>query len=369
MFAGVRLTHPDRVLFPDEGITKRDLAIYYTVVADFMLPGVVGRPLSLVRCPEGSGKPCFFQKHLGDTMPAAVRGILIKEKEGDGTYIIIDDLAGLISFVQMGVLEIHPWGSREDQIDRPDRLIFDIDPAPDVTWVDVVEAARHVKERLGDLGLESFVRTTGGKGLHVVAPIARRTSWEDLKALAKAFADALVREQPERYIAQSSKAKRAGKIFIDYLRNEKGATAVASYSTRAHQGATVATPLAWDELTASLKAGQFNTRTVPERLEKMKHDPWHDFFDRRQTITRGMQSAGREVVKLERRSGGEDRGRTESRDRPDEQDLLAVSPDQQSERTSCLIHQTSLAAASSEPRTSHRSSRHRSAPRSFRTPR
>ena len=263
VFAGVRLTHPDRVLFPDEKITKRDLAVYYTAVAPFLLPHIKGRPLSLVRCPDGSTKACFYQKHLGTTMPEAVRGIEIKEKAGMATYIAIDDLAGLISLVQMGVLEIHPWGCREDRIERPDRLIFDIDPAEDLAWGDVVRAARHVRERLEDLGLDSFVRTTGGKGLHVVAPLVRRASWEELKALSKAFADALVREQPKRYIAQASKAKRAGKLYIDYLRNEKGATAIASYSTRARPGATVATPLTWDELSVSLRPEQFNTRTVP----------------------------------------------------------------------------------------------------------
>jgi len=165
-----------------------------------------------------------------------------------------------------------------------------MDPAPDVAWGDVVQAARAVKERLAELGLESFVRTTGGEGLHVVVPIARRISWEDLKTLAKAFGDAMVREQPTRYIAQASKAKRAGKIFVDYLRNERGATAVASYSTRARPGATVATPLSWDELSASLRAGQFDTRTVPERLRSLKQDPWYGFLALRQTITRGMQA-------------------------------------------------------------------------------
>ena len=171
-------------------------------------------------------------------MPEAVRGIPIKEKAATATYIVIDDVAGLISLVQMGVLEIHPWGSREDPLDRPDRLIFDLDPAQDLTWADTVRAARLVRDRLKDLGLVSFVRTTGGKGLHVVALFVRRASWEELKSLARAFADALVREQPKQYIAQSSKAKRPGKIYVDYLRNERGATAIASYSTRARPGGT-----------------------------------------------------------------------------------------------------------------------------------
>ena len=242
-FAGIRLTHPDRILFPDEQITKRDVAAYYTAVASVMLPHVVDRPLSLLRCPDGSMKPCFYQKHLGSTMPEAVRGISIKEKKGTAIYMVIADLAGLISLVQMGVLEIHPWGSRQDRIDQPDRLIFDIDPAEDLAWEGVKQAASVIKGRLEQLGLEGFLRTTGGKGLHVVVPIARRISWQDLKTIAKAFVDVIVRDQPNRYIAQASKAKRPGKIYLDYLRNERGATAVASYSTRARSGRRSPLPL------------------------------------------------------------------------------------------------------------------------------
>lgn len=171
----MRLSHPGRILFPDEKLTKRDLAAYYESIADFILPHIVGRPLSLVRCPDGSGKPCFYQKHLGTSMPPSVRGIAVTEKAGAGVSIVIDDLAGLISLVQMGVLEIHPWGSREDRLDRPDRLIVDLDPAEGVPWAHVVQAALHVRQRLAELRLESFVRTTGGKGLHIVVPISRRT--------------------------------------------------------------------------------------------------------------------------------------------------------------------------------------------------
>jgi bifunctional non-homologous end joining protein LigD len=286
--AGVRLTHPERVLFPDQGITKRELAAYYTAVAPFMLPHVVDRPLSLVRCPDGSNKPCFFQRHLGSTMPETVSGIAVKEKSGEATYIAIENPSGLIALVQMGVLEIHPWGSRKDRLDRPDRIIFDIDPAPDRSWSDVVNAARHVKQRLEDLNLRSFVRTTGGKGLHVVAPIDRRSSWEQLKAVARAFANALAREHPNRYIATSSKAKRSGKLYIDYLRNEQGATAIASYSTRARSGATIATPITWKELSATLRPEAFTLRSIPDRLRGLKTDPWEGFFDVSQALTKAM---------------------------------------------------------------------------------
>jgi bifunctional non-homologous end joining protein LigD len=290
LVAGIRLTHPDRILYPEQQITKRDLAGYYTAVASFILPHVVARPLSLVRCPDGSAKPCFFQRHRGDTMPGSVNGITVKEKKGEATYIAIEDLSGLISLVQMGVLEIHPWGSRADRLERPDRVIIDIDPADDRNWSDVVQAASHVKQQLDDLGLASFLRTTGGKGLHVVAPIERRTSWDDLKTIARAFVDALVRQEPTRYVATASKSKRAGKIYLDYLRNEQGATAIASYSTRARSGATVATPVAWDELSATLRPGRFTTQTVPERLRTLKRDPWLGFFEVRQTLTKAMKS-------------------------------------------------------------------------------
>ncbi len=218
-----------------------------------------------------------------------MRGIEVKEKAGSAAYLVIDDLAGLISLVQLGVLEIHPWGSREDRLDSPDRLVIDIDPGEGVQWNEVVRAARHVRQRLEHLGLESFLRTTGGKGLHVVVPIVRRGSWDDLKAFAKAFADSLVREHPDRYVAQPSKARRTGRIYIDYLRNERGATAVASYSTRARQGATVATPITWDELSVSLTPARFNTHTMPERLGKMKDDPWLGFFEVRQSLSKAIQ--------------------------------------------------------------------------------
>jgi bifunctional non-homologous end joining protein LigD len=187
----------------------------------------------------------------------------------------------------MGVLEMHPWPAREDKLDRPDRLVIDLDPGEGVSWSAVVKGAKEVRERLESLGLTTFLRTSGGKGLHVVAPLARRTSWEQLKEFAGAFAEDLTRTAPDRYIATMSKAKRRGKVFIDYLRNQRGATAIASYSTRARPGAPVATPLAWDELTARLKPDKYTVRNLPKRLAAVK-DPWADFFSVEQSITRAM---------------------------------------------------------------------------------
>jgi bifunctional non-homologous end joining protein LigD len=287
-YAGVRLTHPDKVLYPGQGITKLDLAKYYAQVADWMLPHVVDRPLAVVRCPAGSGKPCFFQKHPNETASDHLRQINISEKGKAEYHLAIDDLGCLISLVQMGVLEIHVWGSRAKQLETPDRLIFDLDPDPAVDWPLVVSAARQVRVLLEELGLASFLKTTGGKGLHVVVPVQPRTEWEEAKAFCRAVADLMVRAEPERYIATMSKAARKGKIFIDYLRNGRGATAVAPYSTRAKPGATVSTPIAWEELSESLGSDHFTIENVPARLGKLKKDPWADLAKTRQSITAAM---------------------------------------------------------------------------------
>jgi bifunctional non-homologous end joining protein LigD len=264
------------------------LAKYYEACADWILPHVVNRPLTLVRCPDGRAGQCFYQKHLTDSLPDHVRGVAIKEKSGTDEYVAIDNLAGLIALVQMGVLEFHPWPARADKVESPDRLIFDLDPGEGAAWRNVVDAARMVRDLLGELGLESYVRTSGGKGLHVVAPIARRTSWDDLKTFAKSLADGLVRDAPDRLIATMSKAKRTGKVFVDYLRNQRGATAVASYSTRARAGAPVATPLAWKELTARITPNGFTVDNVPPRVARLKSDPWEGFFQSRQALTQAM---------------------------------------------------------------------------------
>jgi bifunctional non-homologous end joining protein LigD len=289
--AGVRITNPDRVLYPEQGLTKRDLAEFYERIADWVLPYVVNRPLTLVRCPEGHTGECFYQKHLTGYMPEAVEGVRVKEKGKSEEYVMIRDLAGLISLVQMGVLEIHPWPARVDKLERPDYLVFDLDPGEGVEWKAVVAGAREVKERLEGAGLRAFLRTSGGKGLHVVVPLQRRNTWDELKQFAKSVADTMTRDAPDRYLATMSKAKRRGKVYIDYLRNQRGATAIASYSTRARDGAAVATPISWEELTATSRADKYNVSNLPKRLGKLSRDPWEGFFSVRQSLTREVQSA------------------------------------------------------------------------------
>ena len=225
--AGVRLTHPDKVLYPEQGITKQDLADYYLAVAERMLPHVARRPLTLVRCPAGSEKKCFYQRHAGSGVPGELDEVQIAGFAEP--YLYIKDSAGLIALVQMGVLEIHPWGARIDRPDRPDRIVFDLDPGEGLDFAAVAAAAQEVRARLARLGLVPFAKTTGGKGMHVVVPIARRHTWPAVKAFAKATAEAMAKDAPERYLTRIAKAERKGRIFIDYLRNDPTSTAVAPY--------------------------------------------------------------------------------------------------------------------------------------------
>jgi DNA ligase D len=269
--AGVRLSHPDKVLYPEQGITKQDLADYYLAVAGRMLPHVAQRPLTLVRCPAGSEKKCFYQRHAGSGVPDELGEVKIAGFAEP--YLYIKDTAGLIALVQMGVLEIHPWGARIDRTDRPDRIVFDLDPGEGLDFAAVAAAALEVRARLESLGLAAFAKTTGGKGMHVVVPIARRHTWPAVKAFAKATAEAIAADAPERFLTRIAKAERKGRIFIDYLRNDPTATAVAPYSTRARAGAPVAMPLAWDEVTPKLDPTEFTIAGARRRIARTP-DPW-----------------------------------------------------------------------------------------------
>jgi bifunctional non-homologous end joining protein LigD len=294
--AGVRVTSLDRELYPKSSagpaITKGDLIDYYHRVADRMLPHVADRPLTLLRCPggiEAESTKCFYQRHLGEGPPEALHGVDFEDDEGDPeTYLMIRDVAGLVSLAQLGVLEIHPWASRADRLERPDRLIFDLDPDTDpdtgVGWKEVVESAHDLRELLAGLELRSWVRTTGGKGVHVVIPIRRDLSFDQAKALTRGIAELMAEREPDRYTTNIRKAKRKGRIFVDFLRNAQTATAIGSYSTRARDGAPVATPLAWEELTPDLDPKSLNLRTIPGRLEALQEDPWAELLETSQRI-------------------------------------------------------------------------------------
>lgn len=281
MIAGVRLTHPDKVLYPDQGITKIELADYYAAVAEHMLPHVANRPITMVRCPTGQERKCFYQRHAGSGVPEQLSQVSVPGF--DEPYLYIKDLAGLIALVQMGVLEIHPWGVTISHPDRPDRIIFDLDPAEELSFSAVVRAAHDVRERLAALGLVSFVKTTGGKGLHVVLPI-EPAEWPAAKAFAKALSESMASTAPDRYLTRISKAERSGRIFIDYLRNDPTSTAVGAYSTRSRKGAPVALPLDWEEVTATLDPSAFTVRTVPALIARRKADPWAVLLETRQQL-------------------------------------------------------------------------------------
>ncbi|HET7634841.1 MAG TPA: DNA ligase D [Burkholderiales bacterium] len=286
--AGVTLSHASRVLFPRTAITKIDLAHYYETVAERMLPYLRDRPLAIVRCPQGGGEKCFFQKHVGQGMAGDIGHVEVTESHGKATYMTVDNVSALVGMVQMGVLELHTWGSRKGHLAQPDRIIFDLDPAPDVAWERLVTAARLVRGLLQEIGLTSFVKTTGGKGLHVVAPMQPRHEWATIKAFTRAIAEHLEQALPGHFISRMTKAARGGKIFVDYLRNAEGATAVAEYSTRAKPNAPVATPIDWDELTPELRSDSYTVSNLPQRLEKLRRDPWADYFGTRQNVTAKM---------------------------------------------------------------------------------
>jgi bifunctional non-homologous end joining protein LigD len=279
----VKLTHPDKVLFPDPGITKRQLADYWQQVADVALPIIAQRPLTLRRCPDGYAAQCFWQKHVGVGVPAAVPRVAITE--GEDPYAAIDDVASLQALAQIGVLELHVWGSRAEHLDRPDIIVFDLDPAEDVPWREVAAAAFDVKQRLEALGLNAFAKLTGGKGVHVVVPVTPGPAWPAVKKFTRAFVNEMVRDEPRRFVASMSKTKRVGKIFVDYLRNDAEATAIAAYSPRARAGAPVALPIEWDELEPDgSQAPRFGLLEVPRLIRKRKRDPWEGFEAARRSL-------------------------------------------------------------------------------------
>jgi len=274
------ISSPDRVVYPDAGITKQEVADYYTAIADWLLPEVADRPLSLLRCPDGIVGECFFQKHHAEAFGDSVHAISVRAKDGGkSNYMVVRDVEGLRGLVQMGTLELHPWGARGDDLEHPDRLVFDLDPGDGVAWKAVVAAARDLRDRLEELGMQSFVRLTGGKGIHVVVPIAPGPSWTQAKTFCEGFADAMASSAPERYVATASKALRDGVVFIDWLRNSRGATSVASWSLRARPGAPAAVPLRWSELGRTASGADYPLARALRRASSLGSDPWEGWSD------------------------------------------------------------------------------------------
>ena len=282
----VKLTHADKVIDVESGLTKQVLAEYYQEIAPYLLPHISGRPLSIIRCPNGSEQKCFFQRHLNKSLPRGVEGIDITNKEGSETetYLWLSTREALVGLAQMNVLELHPWGSTNDDVEHPDRLIFDLDPDAAITWPTLAEAALEVKARLKKLGLQSFVKVTGGKGIHVVAPLEPKLDWAALKGFAHSFVLNMEKENPAAYLTKMTKAARKDKIYLDYLRNERGATAVAPYSPRARSGMPVSMPLAWSELNEK-SAPRFRVIDFAEWKSRLTRDPWKGLLSLKQSLS------------------------------------------------------------------------------------
>jgi bifunctional non-homologous end joining protein LigD len=287
---GVAISHPDRVIFPDLGITKRQLIEYYASVAEWILPHIANRPLSLLRCPGGIAGECFFQKHFSTGMKD-IRRVKIKEKSATSEYLVLRDAHDLVLLIQEGVVEIHPWGATADHPDSPDQFIFDFDPAPDLPFTAVVDAAKTMRDYLAAMKIESFCKTTGGKGLHVVAPLKRDIDWAELKTFTKKIAANFATAAPDRFTINPLKRERRERIFLDYLRNDRGSTAVAPYVVRARPGATISLPLDWNEVNARLDPSRYTLASVPKLLAKRK-DPWAGMIKHRQTIAAAQRALG-----------------------------------------------------------------------------
>ncbi len=282
---GIVITHPDRLIYPGTTITKIQLAEYYFKIAKQILPYVANRPLSMLRCPEGTGEPCFFQRHIARGQSPHLYDTGIKVKGHNETYMMIKDAKGLVTLIQWGVIELHPWGCCADKPLLPDRIIFDLDPDPSLPFKAVIEGAFNIRERMKEFGLKSFVKTTGGKGLHVVIPIEPKYGWPTIKEFAKAIAQSMEHDARSRYISKSSKTGRKGKIFVDYLRNDLTSTAIANFSARARENAPVAVPIGWADLKGTLKPSIFTIETLPLQLRKLEKNPWKGFFETKQKLS------------------------------------------------------------------------------------
>jgi len=288
--AGIPLTHRERVLWEDQGLTKQELAEFYASIAEWLLPHLVNRPLTLIRCPSGAQKKCFVQRHSWAGMNPAVHSTMVPDASGKLEVLTVSDIRGVVALVQSGILEMHVWSATLPDLEKPDRLIFDLDPGEGVEWRQVIDGALAIRERLKAADLKSFVKTTGGKGLHVVAPIKPKASWAEALAFTRSMAKTMAKDEPDRYTTTSAKDERQARIFIDYLRNNRGASAVAPYSTRSRPGAPVATPIAWEELSADIKPNGFTVKNLGQRLASLQKDPWAEIVKIDQVLPEAKRS-------------------------------------------------------------------------------
>ena len=279
---GIRISSPDRVIYPELDFTKLDLVRYYEAVGERILQHVIDRPLTLVHCPDGLQKPCNYMRHRKVWGPDVLRRVKIKEKTKVGEYLVVDDVQGVIALAQIGIVEIHTWNSTSHDIERPNRLVWDFDPGPRVKWADVVKSAKALRELLETLGLESWVKTTGGAGLHVVVPLTPQRQWDECLEFTRAVASALAATDPAMYTITFAKSGRESKILIDYLRNNRTNTSVCAFSARARENATVSMPISWQQLTTKLDPGRYTVETVPG---KASADPWRDYWKAKQKIS------------------------------------------------------------------------------------
>jgi bifunctional non-homologous end joining protein LigD len=282
--AGVRITHPDKLMFPELGLTKLDIAMYYASVSKWMLPHVKGRPLTLVFCPTGVEKGCTYLRHTKLWGPKAIRRVKIQEKTKVGEYMVVDTIEGLVSLAQMNVLEIHTWNSTIDRVEQPDRIVLDLDPGEQVTWPQVIAAARHVRKVLTSVGLQAWLKTTGGRGLHIVVPLVPSRDWSECLEFARAMASVMVEHDPSLYTTDFRKSGRERKILIDYLRNNRTNTSICAFSVRARAGAPVSMPIAWTDLKPALKPERFTATSTPALLATRRADPWQAYSRSRQRL-------------------------------------------------------------------------------------
>jgi bifunctional non-homologous end joining protein LigD len=289
--AGVTITHSQRLIWPAESIDKAALARYYERVGPWLLPHLKCRPLSLMRCPDGAAAQCFFQRHMGPARPQGVKTFVWERSTQGKSYLFVTAVPAVIQLVQHGMVELHTWGALLPRPSRPDRITIDLDPDPALPWVRLAEGAQLVRTLVEELGLAAFLKTTGGKGVHVVVPLERRHGWEEVKSFSRAMADHLAHVMPDRFTASLAKRRRAGRIFVDYLRNGEAATAVAAYSARARPGAPVSMPIEWDDLAEDLRGSRFNVTNVPDLLSARRRDPWAGYAAASGRLTRGMLRA------------------------------------------------------------------------------